>query len=111
MVFTMIGGKTYVYVSESNEISRFRYDSHKLLNKEVVVPDLPDTSSPDLRGAYRPELITDGHSLNRIQDGPSGLDDMLLDPSYETNRDLRTEHRGALGASGFGVKGARPFSL
>lgn len=56
--FTVTGGKTYVYVSESNEIGRFRYDpySHRLLNKEAVAPDLPDTSRPELRGAYRHEL-------------------------------------------------------
>jgi glucose/arabinose dehydrogenase len=58
MVFTAIEGKTYVYVSESNEISRFQYDSnsHTLLHKEVVVPNLPDTSSAELRGSYRHEL-------------------------------------------------------
>src|SRR5207253_8762820 len=58
MVFTAIGGKTYVYVAESNEISRFRYDpnGHKLLNKEVIVPNLPDAGSPELRGAYGHEL-------------------------------------------------------
>ena len=43
IVFTVIGGEICVYVSESNEISRFRYDpnSRRLLNKEVVVPNLP----------------------------------------------------------------------
>ena len=58
MVFTEAGGKTYVYVSESNEISRFQYDtnSHTLLHKEVVVPNLPDTSRAELRGSYRHEL-------------------------------------------------------
>jgi glucose/arabinose dehydrogenase len=58
MVFTEAAGKTYVYVSESNEISRFQYDSnsHTLLHKEVVVPNLPDTSSAELRGSYRHEL-------------------------------------------------------
>jgi glucose/arabinose dehydrogenase len=58
MAFTAIGGKTYVYVSESNEISRFQYDtsSHTLLHKEVVVRNLPDTSSAELRGSYRHEL-------------------------------------------------------
>ena len=30
MVLTAIGGKTYVYVGESNEISRFRYDPNEL---------------------------------------------------------------------------------
>jgi glucose/arabinose dehydrogenase len=58
MVFTVIEGKTYVYVGESNEISRFLYDSasHKLLQKQVIVPNLPDASSAELRGSYRHEL-------------------------------------------------------
>jgi glucose/arabinose dehydrogenase len=58
MAFTEIENKPYVYVGESNQISRFQYDSdrHALLNKEVVVPNLPDTSSPELRGSYRHEL-------------------------------------------------------
>jgi glucose/arabinose dehydrogenase len=58
MAFTVVGGKTYLYVSESNEIDRFQYDtaSHRLLDKEVVVPNLPDASSAELHGAYRHEL-------------------------------------------------------
>jgi glucose/arabinose dehydrogenase len=58
MVFTVAAGKTYAYVSESNEISRFQYDtkSHTLLHKEVVVANLPDSSSAELRGSYRHEL-------------------------------------------------------
>jgi glucose/arabinose dehydrogenase len=58
MAFAVAAGKTYLYVSESNEIGRFRYDtnSHTLLDKEVVVPNLPDTSSAELRSSYRHEL-------------------------------------------------------
>jgi glucose/arabinose dehydrogenase len=58
MAFTVAAGKTFLYVSESNEIARFQYDinSHTLLYKEVVVPNLPDTSSAELRGSYRHEL-------------------------------------------------------
>jgi Glucose/sorbosone dehydrogenases len=58
MAFTAAGGKTYLYVSESNKIGRFQYDtdSHTLLHKEVVVPNLPDTSSAELHGSYRHEL-------------------------------------------------------
>src|SRR5258708_1454893 len=58
MAFIVIAGKAYVYVSESNEISRFQYDPnhHTLLHKEVIVPNLPDTSSAELRSSYRHEL-------------------------------------------------------
>ncbi len=58
MAFIVIAGKAYVFVSESNEISRFQYDPnhHTLLHKEVIVPNLPDTSSAELRSSYRHEL-------------------------------------------------------
>jgi len=80
MVFTAIGGKTYVYVSESNEISRFRYDpnGHRLLNKEVVVPNLPDASSPELGGAY-------GHELKNLTIGPDRH--LYVDIASSTNAD------------------------
>jgi len=80
MVFTAIGGKTYVYVSESNEISRFRYDpnGHRLLSKEVVVPNLPDASSPELGGAY-------GHELKNLTIGPDRH--LYVDIASSTNAD------------------------
>jgi glucose/arabinose dehydrogenase len=80
MAFTAIGGKTYVYVGESNEITRFRYDpkGHRLLNKEVVVPNLPDASSPELRGAY-------GHELKNLTIGPDRH--LYVDIASSTNAD------------------------
>ena len=80
MVFTAIGGKTYVYIGESNEISRFRYDpnSHKLLDKEVVVPNLPDASSPELGGAY-------GHQLKNLTIGPDSH--LYVDIASSSNAD------------------------
>jgi glucose/arabinose dehydrogenase len=80
MVFTAIEGKTYVYVGESNEISRFRYDpsGHRLLNKEVVVPNLPDASSPELGGAY-------GHQLKNLTIGPDRH--LYVDIASSTNAD------------------------
>jgi glucose/arabinose dehydrogenase len=82
MVFTAIGGKTYVYVGESNEISRFLYDSdkHALLQKQVIVPNLPDTSSPELRGAYR-------HELKNLAVGPDHR--LYVDIASSTNADPR----------------------
>src|SRR5258708_466318 len=58
MAFIVISGKAYVYVGESNEISRFAYDpnGHTLLHTEVVVQNLPDASSAELRSYYRHEL-------------------------------------------------------
>ena len=80
MVFTKFDGKTYVYIGESNEISRFRFDpnSHTLMNKEVVIPNLPDSSSPELRGAY-------GHELKNLTIGPDGH--LYVDIASSTNVD------------------------
>ena len=80
MVFTVIGRQTYVYVSESNEISRFRYDpkGHRLLTKEVVVPNLPDASSPELGGAY-------GHELKNLTISPERH--LYVDIGSSTNAD------------------------
>jgi glucose/arabinose dehydrogenase len=80
MVFIAVGGKTYVYVSESNEISRFQYDSnsHTLFQKEVVIPNLPDTSSAELRGAYR-------HDLKNLAIGPDRH--LYVDIASSTNAD------------------------
>jgi hypothetical protein len=50
MVFQRIGDTLYLYVGESNRISRFVYsnDSLSQANEEIVVPNLPDRSSPNL---------------------------------------------------------------
>ena len=82
MVFTVIGGKTYLYVGESNEISRFQYDpnSHTLLHKEVVVPNLPDSSSAELRGSY-------GHELKNLAISPDRH--LYVDIASSTNADPR----------------------
>ncbi len=65
MVFHRIGEKLYLYVSESNRISRFVYSNEPLArnSEEIVVPNLPDRSSPNLGGAY-------GHELKNITVGP-----------------------------------------
>src|ERR1700730_16881909 len=65
MVFQRVGEKLYLYVGESNKISRFVYSNNEVLRatEEVVVPDLPDSSSPNLGGAY-------GHELKNIAIGP-----------------------------------------
>jgi glucose/arabinose dehydrogenase len=80
MAFTVIGGKTYLYVGESYEISRFQYDpnTHTLLHKEVVVPNLPDTSSGILRGAYR-------HALKNLAISPDHH--LYVDIASSTNSD------------------------
>ncbi|MFN6466427.1 MAG: PQQ-dependent sugar dehydrogenase [Nostoc sp. DedVER02] len=61
IVFHTIDGITYVYISESNQINRFIYNSGDLIakNRQIVVTGLPDSSTPELKGAY-------GHELKNI---------------------------------------------
>lgn len=65
IVFHQIGDIMYVYVSESHQIDRYVYNSGDTLahDRQVVVGNLPDASTPELRGAY-------GHQLKNIALGP-----------------------------------------
>jgi glucose/arabinose dehydrogenase len=80
MAFQRIGDKLYLYAGESNRISRFVYsdDSVVRATEEVVVPDLPDSSSPNLGGAY-------GHELKNITIGPDQK--LYVDIASATNAD------------------------
>jgi glucose/arabinose dehydrogenase len=82
MAFAVSGGKPYLYVGESNEISRFQYDptNHTLIHKEVIVPNLPDTSSAELRGSYR-------HELKNLAISPDRH--LYVDIASSTNTDQR----------------------
>ena len=70
MALHSIGNRLYLYVGESNQISRFviARDGSSAGEKTVIVPDLPDSSSPELHGYYRHELKnlvigSNGHRL------------------------------------------------
>jgi uncharacterized protein (TIGR03437 family) len=65
IVFHQIGDTMYVYVSESHQIDRYMYRNGDTTahDREVVVTGLPDSSTPELRGAY-------GHELKNIALGP-----------------------------------------
>jgi glucose/arabinose dehydrogenase len=80
MAFQRIGDTLYLYVGESNRISRFVYsnDSLSQANEEIVIPSLPDRSSPDLGGAY-------GHELKNIAIGPDQK--LYVDIASATNAD------------------------
>jgi glucose/arabinose dehydrogenase len=80
MVFQRIGDTLYLYVGESNRISRFVYsnDSLSQANEEIVVPNLPDRSSPNLGGAY-------GHELKNIAIGAD--EKLYVDIASATNAD------------------------
>ncbi len=61
IVFDTVDGQTWVYLSEVNQISRFKYASGSTQAgaREVVVSNLPSKSTPELRGQY-------GHELKNI---------------------------------------------
>jgi len=61
MVFHPIGETTYLYISESDQVNRFIYNSGDTTarDRQVVVNGLPDSSTPELKGAY-------AHALKNI---------------------------------------------
>ncbi|WP_019142281.1 PQQ-dependent sugar dehydrogenase [Noviherbaspirillum massiliense] len=65
MVFHTIGNVTYLYIAESNRVTRSVYQPGDTTSaaREVVVDNLPDSSSPELGGTY-------GHELKNIAVGP-----------------------------------------
>lgn len=65
MVFHRIGDAVYLYVAESHRVSRsvYRPDETTRNTSEAVVDNLPDDSTPELRGSY-------GHQLKNIALSP-----------------------------------------
>lgn len=65
MVFHRIGETIYLYVAESNRITRSVYQAGETVRggREVVVDNLPDDSTPELQGSY-------GHELKNIALSP-----------------------------------------
>ncbi|WP_223277996.1 PQQ-dependent sugar dehydrogenase [Nostoc sp. 'Peltigera membranacea cyanobiont' 232] len=61
IVFHQIDNTTYVYISETNQINRFIYNSGDLTakNRQIIITGLPDSSTSELKGAY-------GHELKNI---------------------------------------------
>ncbi|HEY0794023.1 MAG TPA: hypothetical protein VGD78_23380 [Chthoniobacterales bacterium] len=78
MAFTTTKGATYLYVGESSEVCRFRFDpeTQAVSAKETVVADLPDSSTPELGGAY-------GHELKNLNIGPDHK--LYVDVASATN--------------------------
>ena len=65
MVFHRIADTTYLYVAESHRISRSVYRGGETSRNasEIVVDNLPDDSTPELKGSY-------GHQLKNIALSP-----------------------------------------
>ncbi|UFP94145.1 hypothetical protein [Gloeobacter morelensis] len=58
IVFHQIGSTQYVYIAETHQINRYIYTSGDTTaqSRQAVVTDLPDSSLPELEGAYGHEL-------------------------------------------------------
>ena len=58
MVFHTIGSTTYLYIAESQQVTRseYRNGDTQTRTREVVVADLPDASNTELQGSYSHEL-------------------------------------------------------
>lgn len=80
MALHSIGDRLYLYVGESNQISRFviARDGTSAGEKTVIVPNLPDSSSPELHGYY-------GHELKNLVIGPNSK--LYVDIASSTNAD------------------------
>jgi glucose/arabinose dehydrogenase len=70
--------RLYLYVGESNQVSRFLIapGAASAGEKTVIVPNLPDSSSPELRGQYR-------HWLKNLTIGPDNK--LYVDIASSTN--------------------------
>jgi glucose/arabinose dehydrogenase len=70
----------YLYVGESNQVSRFLIapGASSAGEMKVIVPNLPDGSSPELGGTY-------GHELKNLVIGPENK--LYLDIASSTNAD------------------------
>jgi glucose/arabinose dehydrogenase len=72
--------RLYLYVGESNQVSRFLIapGAASAGDRQVIVPNLPDSSSPELGGAYR-------HELKNLAIGPDHK--LYVDIASSTNSD------------------------
>jgi glucose/arabinose dehydrogenase len=80
MVLHSENARLYLYVGESNRVSRFLIapGGASATEKTVIVPNLPDSSSSELRGACR-------HELKSLAIGPDNK--LYVDVASSTNAD------------------------
>jgi glucose/arabinose dehydrogenase len=102
IVVHAIGGVTYVYVTESNQINRYVYNANGTAGtRQVLISGLPDNSSGQLQGHY-------GHQLKNIALDGNTLYVSIASPSNADPADLaRTPKGGAIyayDASGAGQR-------
>jgi glucose/arabinose dehydrogenase len=72
--------RLYLYVGESNQVSRYLINpgATNAGDQTVIVPNLPESSSPELGGSY-------GHELKNLVIGPDNK--LYLDIASSTNSD------------------------
>jgi glucose/arabinose dehydrogenase len=65
LVIATLGGRTWLYVAESNQVRRYPYQpgDRRARPGQTVVGNLPDAGTPGLRGEY-------AHALKNIAIGP-----------------------------------------
>lgn len=90
IVTTILGRTLNVYVAESHQIIRFPYSLPEGVQgpKTVVVANLPDNSSPELRGRY-------GHQLKNIAIRDNNLFVSIASPSNADPADVTRTPKGA----------------
>ena len=89
IVTTILGRTLNVYVAESHQIIRFPYSLPEGVQgpKTVVVANLPDNSSPELRGRY-------GHQLKNIAIRDNNLFVSIASPSNADPADVTRTPKG-----------------
>jgi glucose/arabinose dehydrogenase len=67
MVFQKVGDTTYLYIAETHRVTRSVYQAGDTVStaREVVIDNLPDSSTAELQGTY-------GHELKNIAFGSDG---------------------------------------
>ncbi|GAA2603680.1 hypothetical protein GCM10010399_38290 [Dactylosporangium fulvum] len=120
MVFAPANGRMFLFVAESNRVVRYPYDNGDLTAQQgqVVVDGLPDSSTPELRGAYAHQLkniaVKDGRLYLSIASTCNAcVEDTVSDPqrgaiyTYAaggTNADRKLLARGIRNAEGLAFR-------
>jgi glucose/arabinose dehydrogenase len=106
MVFTKIGDTTYLYVAESHQIVRAVYHEGDVTlgPTEVIIGNLPDNYSGELRGRY-------GHTLKNIAISDGKLYTSVASTSNADPADVTAaEPRAAIYVSDLEGRGKRIFA-
>ena len=91
-----------LYVAESDQVSAYAYGNGAATAPRVVVPNLPDSKSPDLRGAY-------AHALKTVIVGPGqGRSTSRSAPRRTSRRRTATPTRSGPRSCGSRRAGAPP---